>query len=110
MRMRVNQVDGAEVPFGIAQRQLLERAKARRDLETPPSDTHGAVTSTLMTSDRSAERMPERIAVGRRASDIASSHQALNRRAPPFPMQLVVVFPLDPRQRCIIETLERELL
>ncbi len=54
---RIDQIDAAEVPAGIAQMQMLEAPIPGRDLEALALQTHRAVGAALLALDLDAERI-----------------------------------------------------
>jgi hypothetical protein len=54
---RIDQIDAAEVPAGIAQMDLLETAIPGGDLEALAVQTHRAVGTALLALDLDAERI-----------------------------------------------------
>jgi hypothetical protein len=79
---RVDQIDAAEVPAGIAQMDVLETAIPGRDLEALAIETHRAVGTALLALDLDAERIAQLIAARALAGDVGAGEEALHRRLP----------------------------
>ena len=77
---RIDQVDAAEVPAGIAQMDLSEVTIAGGDLEALAVETDGAVRATLPALDFDAKGGAQVITAGALAPDVGPGQIALQGR------------------------------
>ena len=106
---RVDQVDPAQVPAGVAHGQFAEVTVPCRDLEAHALQRDRAIALTLSPPGFQAKRIPKRLARRARAEHVGRLGEALDRRAGGLAVHRAVVLDLHPRLGRFVEELERQL-
>lgn len=93
---RIDQIDTAQVPAGVAQMHALEVAIARGDLEAPAGQAHGAIAAAQAASALDAKGAQQFGRRGTGTREVGAGEIARQRRLSDLGVVGAMVFLLDP--------------